>query len=236
MLTLLTHPGGAGFYSYSMFCTKAAYLLELSGETWQRENFQDLASMPYGKLPVVRDGDLLIADSECIRRYLETRGADFEPGLTAVQKAQARQITRLVDECLWQQLMCARWLDPDGWAHMRAGLFAPLPEEVAQGLRASVLAGLRFTGIARFDKAERLVRLDQDLAALAEGLGDQPYLFGDQITAADCALAPMVEALSRAPADGEVCARVGQHQRLETYAARVAADFDLLALDARRAG
>ena len=58
MLTLLTHSGGFGFFSYSMFCTKAALLLQLSGETWQRQDVTDpgeLARMPHGKLPVLRE-------------------------------------------------------------------------------------------------------------------------------------------------------------------------------------
>ena len=222
MLTLLSHSGGSGFYSYSMFCTKAAYLLQMSGEAWQREDFQDLSAMPHGKLPVLRDGDALIPDSEIIRRFLEGRGADFDPGLSAAQKAESRLLIRWIDESLWAQLVTARWHDAGGWAQMRETVFAPAPDHVADGFRSGVEAGLHFLGITRFGKAERLLRLHQDLAALQTRLGDQPFLFGGQVTAADCSAAPMIEALSRPPADPEVVAAAQSFPALLAYAGRVA--------------
>lgn len=227
MLTLLSHSGGSGFYSYSMFCTKAAYLLQLSGEAWQREDSIDFAAMPHGKLPVLRDGDTLIPDSEIIRRFLEDRGADFDPGLTAAQKAESHLLIRWIDESLWAQLVTSRWHDAGGWAQMRDTVFSPVPAAVADGFRTGVLEGLHFIGITRFSKAERLLRLDQDLAALEVQLGDQPFLFGSSVTSADCSAAPMIEALSRAPADPEVVAVAQARPALTDYADRVAAAIPL---------
>jgi glutathione S-transferase len=227
MLTLLSHQGGGGLYSLSPFCTKAAYLLEMSGQPWQREDFSDLAATPHHKLPVLREGGQLIPDSEGIRRFLESKGADFDAGLSALQKAHARQIIRMVDESLILRLLCARWFEPAGWQALRQTIFADAPAEVVDHFRAGVLAGLHFTGITRFGKEERLLRLDQDLTALTATLGDQPFLFGDAPTAADCSLAPMVEALSRFPADPETAERAAKHSALVAYADRVAQHFAL---------
>lgn len=227
MLTLLSHPGGRGMYSYSMFCTKAAYLLQLSGESWRREDFFDLAAMPHGKLPVLRDGNALIPDSEVIRRFLEDRGAEFDPGLSAAQKAESRLLIRWLDEALWAHVLTARWHDEDGWEQLRSSVLAMAPDAIADQIRARLLQGLDFIGITRFSKAERLLRLNQDLAALQSRLGDQPFLFGAQPTAADCSAAPMIEALSRAPADPEVTAAVGAFPALLAYAERVAAAMPL---------
>lgn len=225
MLTLLTHSGGFGFFSYSMFCTKAALLLQLSGETWQRQDVTDpgeLARMPHGKLPVLRDeAGAVIADSEGIRRFLESRGATFDAGLDGVQQAQSRLLIRMVDEALWLQLMCARWLEDEGWSQMRASVFAGVPEAPVEGFRAGVLQGLHFAGHSRFDRAERLVRLHQDLAALQGVLADQPFLFGDRMTAADCSAAPMLEALSRAPAAPQVVEVAQGYPVLMAYVDRV---------------
>ncbi|NIZ13270.1 glutathione S-transferase family protein [Phaeobacter sp. HF9A] len=225
MLTLLTHGGGDGFYSYSMFCTKAALLLQMSGEDWQRQDVNDpaeLASMPHHKLPVLRDETgALIPDSEGIRRFLEARGAEFDPGLSDLQKAQSRLLIRMVDEALWLHLMCARWLEDDGWAGMTQTVFAGVPAPVAEGFRAKVMQGLHFTGHSRLDRAERLLRLGQDLTALEAVLGDQPYLFGDRMTAADCSAATMLDALSRAPAARAVAEVTQNHPRLMTYVARI---------------
>ena len=227
MLTLLSHPGGGGLYSLSPFCTKAAYLLELSGQPWQREDFGDLTATPHHKLPVLRVGTDLIPDSEGIRRFLEGKGTDFDAGLTAQQKAQSRQIIRMVDESLILRLICARWFEPAGWDALHQTIFAQAPKEIVEQFRAGVLAGLHFTGLTRFDKQERLLRLDQDLAALRVTLGDQPFLFGDQPTAADCSLAPMVEALTRFPTDPETAERAANHSALLSYSDRVAQRFAL---------
>ena len=227
MITLLSHAGGGGLYSLSPFCTKAAYLLEMSGQTWQREDFSDLSAMPHHKLPVLRAGADLIPDSEGIRRFLERKGADFDAGISAQQKAQSRQIIRMVDESLILRLVCARWFEPAGWKALSQTIFADAPAEVVDHFRAGVLAGLHFTGITRFDKDERLLRLDQDLAALTATLGDQLFLFGNEPTAADCSLAPMIEALTRFPADPETAERAAKHGALVAYADRVAQHFAL---------
>jgi len=225
MLTLLSHGGGDGFYSYSMFCTKAALLLQMSGARWQRQDVFDpaeLASMPHGKLPVLRDETgRLVPDSEGIRRFLEARGTDFDAGLDAAQKGQSRLLIRMVDEALWLQMMCARWLDDEGWAGMLQSVFAGVPEEPVNGFRAGVMQGLHFTGHSRFDRAERLARLQQDLTALEDVLGEQSFLFGGQMTGADCSAAPMLQAISRAPAAPQVVEVVQQHPKLLAYIARV---------------
>jgi glutathione S-transferase len=227
MLTLLSHPGGSGLYSYGMFCTKAAYLLQMSGEAWQREDFFDLAAMPHGKLPVLREGDALIADSEAIRRFLEDRGADFDPGLTAQQKAESRLLIRWLDEALWAHVVTARWHEEEGWAQLRTSVLGMAPEAIADQIRARMNLGLDFIGITRHSKAERLLRLHQDLTALQARLGGGPFLYGTQITAADCSAAPMIEALSGAPADPEVVEAARAYPVLQDYAARVAAAVPL---------
>jgi len=236
MLTLLTHGGNDEFYSFSMFCTKAALLLQMSGETWQRQDVHDpaqLASMPHSKLPVLRDeAGELIPDSERIRRFLERRGAEFETGLSAVQKGQSRVVIRMVDEGLWLQLMCARWLEEDGWAGMLQTVFAGGPEAPVNEFRAGVLEGLHFAGHSRFDSSERLARLSQDLKAIEGLLGDQSFLFGDDMTAADCSAAPMLQALARPPAASLVVDVVQQHPRLLAYISRV---MDRAALELPRA-
>ncbi len=54
MLTLLTFPAGFGDFSPSPFCTKAAYLLQMSGQTWQRRDISDRRKTPMGKLPELK--------------------------------------------------------------------------------------------------------------------------------------------------------------------------------------
>ncbi len=227
MLTLLTHPGGFGLFSLSPFCVKAAYLLELSGEPWQREDFADLQAMPYGKLPALRDGGRIIADSDIIRRHLEARGADFDAGLSDTDKALSRVLIRFAEEDLYFHLVAGRWASDVAWPMMRSLYFAALPDPVAEQVRDMVLGNLRGQGLGRFPDKERLLRLDQDLAALEGLLGDRRFLFGDRASAADCSVAPVLAAMTCGPVDPQVTGHVTARPALTGYAARVAAAIPL---------
>lgn len=70
MLKLLTYPSAMGEFSPSPFCTKAALLLQMSGQPWEREDTSDPRKTRYGKLPVLRAGGEVIADSDNIRAWL----------------------------------------------------------------------------------------------------------------------------------------------------------------------
>lgn len=109
MLTLLTFPGSFGQPSHSPYCVKAMCLLEMAGVQWQPEYLDNPSKMPMGKLPVLRDGEKLIPDSAHIQAHLEQAGADFYPGLTTQERAQAHAFVRLAEDSLSVHLVYGRW-------------------------------------------------------------------------------------------------------------------------------
>ena len=92
MLTLLTFPSAFGLFSASPFCVKTALMLQSSGQRWQRSDMLDPRKMPHQKLPVLRTPERLVPDSDLIRDWLEAQGADFDPELSGLQKAQSRTL------------------------------------------------------------------------------------------------------------------------------------------------
>ena len=154
MLTLLTFPQAFGLYSASPFCVKAAYMLHLSGQTWQRSDMLDPRKMPHGKLPVLRTPERLLPDSDGIRRWLEAKGTDFDAGLTDIQKGQARALIRMAEDHLYFQVVMDRWGNDDVWPILRAKFFDTVPRlirrPVTNALRKSVLRGLDMQGVSRF--------------------------------------------------------------------------------------
>ena len=225
MLTLLTFPAGLNQFSLSPFCVKAACFLQMSGQPWERQNLTDLSEMPHQKLPVLKVDNDLVADSEAIRVWLERKGADFDPGLSDVQKAFSRALIRMADEYLYFQLLMDRWGNETAWPTFREVVFQGVPEPmrqtVADGVREALLGGLKTNGIARFSEQRRGEALERDLQALATILKQTPFLFGDKPTAADLSVAPVLGAINATPARTELVKRLANDRVLTDYLTRM---------------
>lgn len=112
------------------------------------------------KVPVLRDGDLLVWESAAILRYLAARYGDGG----AFWPADPRDRARVDMWAEWGKAeLCQNFTVPIFWSRVRTP--AATRDEAA-------LVG----AIAQFD--DYLMRL-------AEGLGTQPYICGDTLSAAD---------------------------------------------------
>lgn len=225
MLTLLTYPKGFGRFSNSAFCVKAAYLLVLSGQPWKREDTLDPRKMPYNKLPVLRTDGRLIADSDGIRFWLQSQGADFEPGLSDLQKAHSQALIRMAEDSWYFQVVLDRWGNDDTWPAIRDALFGQIPallrRPITNKIRKSVRAGLHVQGISRFSESDRMARLDRDLSAIHTYLKLSPFLMGDQPTAADLSVAPMLDGMRNTPGQTPLKQRIIGDKILTDYLDRI---------------
>lgn len=221
MIELLIYPSSMGLYSPSPFCTKAAYLLQLSGQDWTRTDLSDPRKMPNGKLPVIRAEGRLIADSDAIREYLESKGADFDAGLSEDDKAASQAVIRMVEEHLYFLLMHDRWANEAVWPEVSKAYFAHLPPVMRNVvpflLRRDVLKTLHGQGVSRFTDEERLARADKDISAIATLLGDKPFLFGNAPTSADCSVAASLVSIRTSPVDTPLSLRVAQDPVISAY-------------------
>ncbi len=226
-MKLIVFPGDGRLPTFSPFCLKTMCLLEMAGQDWAPEYIQDLSTMPLGKVPVLRVGERLIPDSHHIQAYLESLGADFHPGLSEQDRHATHALVRMVEENLRLGLVHDRWLNEDVWPVMRESFFAAVPaparEQVAADVQAQVRAGLMGQGIARFDEADRLRSFHKDMDVLQFKLGDKPYLFGDQPSAADAAIAPVLDMILHLPAPTGLRQSAEAHERFAGYVHRVGA-------------
>lgn len=225
MITLLTYPPAFGQFSGSPFCTKAAYLLKWSGQRWKREDTFDPRMMPHHKLPVIRAEDQLIADSDMIRAYLESRGASFDAGLSDMDKATSRAFIRMAEEHLYFHIVLDRWGNDAAWPTVRDTYFAKIPRfirgAVTRKLRKSLLSAMQVQGLGRFTPEQRLARLEPDLDAIVTRLWQNRFLFGDRPTAADASIGPMLSAAIASPGETALSSRVRENAVLMGYIARV---------------
>ncbi len=225
MLTLITYPSAFGQFSASPFCVKTACMLQQSGYAWQRSDLLDPRKMPHQKLPVLRTPERLVPDSDQIREWLERQGANFDQGLTDVQKAQSRALIRMVEEHLYFHIVLDRWGNDDVWPILRDTYFAGIPvlirKPISNSIRKAVLKGLNMQGIGRFSQADRLERIERDLEAISAYLWQSPFLLGERPTSADMSVGPMLAAMRATPADTPLTRRIKQDNLLSSYLDRM---------------
>ena len=221
MITLLTYPETFGEFAASPFCTKAGYLLEMSGQAWEREDTFDPRPFKYGKLPAIRVDNEVICDSDNIRRYLEKKGADFDAGLSADDRASARAFTVMAEQHMYFHGALDRWGDDQVWPVVRDTYFAMIPKWVrgfvTGKMRKELMKGMHSQGLGRFSVAERLERLELDLRAITARLETRPFLFGETPCSADASVAAMLGNMRASPVPTPQSKRVADDAVLVGY-------------------
>ena len=225
MITLYTYASGFGEFSYSPFCTKASYLLNMSNASWARKDLHDPRKMPHGKLPAIglEDGTI-VPDSDNIRAHLEGLGHDFDAGLSTRDKAASRAFIRMAEEHMYFHQVFDRWGDEANWAIIRKEYFDFLPAVirgfVTSKLRKDLMKTMHGLGLGRLTVQERLERIEPDLQAITDQLGEREFLFGDAPTAADASVGAILGGIICAPAPTPLSLRVCNDPVLSSYAAR----------------
>ncbi|GHB29640.1 hypothetical protein GCM10007094_17490 [Pseudovibrio japonicus] len=192
--------------SASPFCLKVDILLAMAGLSHDvLEGPAALQTAPKGKLPVMKDKEELIADSEFIKRHLILNyNADFSGGYSEDELAVAHAFVRMAEHSLYFVTVCTRWLPDENFAIIERDFFGALPEDIrspmASESRKSVITKVNNHGYGQHTWQERLALGRADLQAISTQLADKPYLLGDRPCFADAAIgAQILCALSDLP-------------------------------------
>jgi glutathione S-transferase len=201
MIVLYGFSPAFGLPSPGPFVMKTEVHLQMMGLKYQiRTDGRALA--PKGKLPYIDDDGVLVADSTFIRFHLEGKySTDLDQGLTAAQRAEAWAIERLAEDSLYWAMVHSRWAVDENFKKGPAHFFDHLPsnaqDDARQKQRAAVLGYLQAQGLGRHTSEEIAALARRGYSALAQILGDKPYLMGDRPCAADASVfAQIVSALS----------------------------------------
>ncbi len=229
MITLYTFGPYFGLPDGSPFVTKALLLLKMSGLAFT-ENRNGYAKAPKGKLPYIEDGGEKIADTCFIRLHIENKyHFDFDEGLSREQKAIGWAIEKMCEEHLYWVLIVDRWLDPENYKKGPSHFFDSMPAAIRPVIAAIVRRKIRRDaygqGLLRHSESERARLAKRDIDALAELLGDKPFMFGDAPRGLDATvgafvmgiLCPVFNTAGRAAAEG--------HPNLVAYRDRVVARY-----------
>ncbi len=185
---------------------------------------------PTGKIPFIEDNGTRTGDSGLIQRYLEREyNVDFNAGLNARQKAESLAFTRLADEHLYWALVYSRWLEDENWAVLKPLFFGKLPFPlrliVPNIARNDLRKALHGHGIGRHDRDTLYALAADDLAAIADFIGDQDFAFGDTPKAVDAALYGQLSGIIDAPFDTPLKRAAMSHEVLPAYCARMRERF-----------
>ena len=230
MYDLITFSAGFGNVSVSPFCVKSVWMLNHAKVAWQREDTPDPRKFAHAKLPVLRAHGRLIHDSDNIGLFLAENGADFWGATTARDQAVGRALIRMAEEHLYFHVVHDRWINDAVWPHIVQVYFTSIPKLirgiVTKNLRKGVRQGLQGQGLGRLSDAERLVRLDQDLAALKALLANAPYLLGDTPTLPDFSVAAVLANIAASPVPTATSLRVRDDPVLVDYINRMKEMYD----------
>lgn len=197
MLTLIAFPTIPGTRNLSAFCYKAEALLAMTGKPYASELIVDLSLTPRGKVPVLRDGDLLIPDSSLIQAHLERHhGLDADSHLNAHEYAVAEAFRRMGEEHLYFTVLYSRWVDPLNESTMINGVLGALPEPQREPafreIRRSVVEKLAAQGLGLHEPDAIYEFGRRDIEAIAAYLDDKAFFLGDEPTTIDASLVGLV--------------------------------------------
>ena len=151
---------------------------------------------PRKSVPWVEDDDSeLIHDSQrIIDRLTAKRGIALDQHLDTRERAQMRAWQRLLeDHYYWAGLVQMRWVEDHNWMMYKEELAAELEpspevEQFFQDIRDYLVGEFRGHAVGKMTLEEVRAVACEDLDALADGLGDQPWLMGPRPTSVDSIL------------------------------------------------
>ena len=227
MITLYTFGPAFGLPDPSPFVIKAEVLLKMAGLPY-RMDAKGFSKAPKGKLPYIRDGEDIIADSTFIRLHLEKRyNIDFDEGLSPKERGLAWAVEKMCEDHLYWLLVHERWAEDANFKRGPAKFFdaapAPVRPFVKWFIRRKVKQTLHGQGAARYSESERTILADRAFASLSAVLGGQAYIMGEKPCGADAtvfafvlgALCPVFDAGTRTSAElranlKDYCARLNR--------------------------
>lgn len=226
MIKLHVFPSGPEIPNYSQACMKLETWLKLAKLPYEIVKQPDSRKAPKGKLPYIVDGADTVPDSEAVIAYLSKKyEIDLDEHLSVEEQAVARAFERMLNEHAYFGMVYSRWIDPRGWRQTKPAFFGKLPPVLKQLVPALVRRTLRRDlhgqGLGRHAPEEIYGRVAQDLQAVSDYLGDQPYFMGREPTTIDATVYAFVGNCIEANLRTPLTELASQHANLVAYCARM---------------
>jgi glutathione S-transferase len=179
---------------------KAHVLLRMAGIEYTTDLSLPLDKAPKGKLPVIDDAGVVVADTTFIRLHIKDKyGFDFDRGLDKTERAEAWAVERMLEDHIYWVCLYLRWAIPEtfakGPAHFFDAVPEPMREKIREGARARVVGTLQAQGMGRHGVEEIAGLGMHSLEALSALLGNRSWLMGEQPCGTDATMTGMLTML-----------------------------------------
>ncbi len=229
MITLYTFGPYFGLPDPSPFVMKAEMLLKLSGLEYET-NKRGFRTAPKGKLPYIRDGATVVADSTLIRLYLEQKHSIyFDRGLSPQQRGTAWAVEKMLEDHLYWVMVYWRWMVDSNYERGPRNFFRRFPALlrpfIAGMVRRRVRRNLHGHGIGRHSEAEMSVMASRAVDALSQVLGDNEYFLGPEPCGADATVFAFVASSCTKTFESPLRAKLESTPNLAAYHDRMMKQF-----------
>jgi glutathione S-transferase len=222
MIVLHQFPPLWGLVNAGPFCLKLEAWLRFADLPYRVEPLTDLATAPKGKGPFIEDSGQQIGDSGLIIEHLRrSRGIDPDSHLTPAQRGVARAAGAMLEDRLYFVALHDRWLEPEHWPIVREGILADMGEAVALMVQREMRTRIDAQGLGKHTPGEIYAIGAADIAALADILGGQDFLFGERPSSIDCTAFAFLHNMLCPWFDGAPRRAVLQHPGLVGYEHRM---------------
>jgi len=230
MIKLIQFAPVFGLPNASPFCMKAETYLRMAGLPFETVNSGDVLKAPKRKLPYIDDDGTVVADSHFIAEYLVAKYGDrLDAGLSAHDRALTTAFERLLEENLYWTAVHTRWTTDDAWAKTRVAFFGAMPVPLRWIIpplaRRGMLREMHGHGMGRHTPVEIHAIGCRDITALADLLGDQPYMLGAEPHSLDASAYAFLANLLWVPFDSPIQQHAKARPTLETYCQRMRARY-----------
>lgn len=196
MITLYTFGPHFGLPDASPFCMKTLTHFKMADVPYRLKT-ADLREAPKGKAPWIDDDNDIIADSALIRLHLEKKyGVNFDGTHDRRSLAVALAFERMAENQLYWAVVHDRWLDIENFERGPSGFFKAVPALMRDVVQTMVKRRIRrdvdAQGLGRHEDADRNALVLPCIDAIADQIGDGPYLLGDQPCGADASIFAIV--------------------------------------------
>ncbi|MCG5234191.1 glutathione S-transferase family protein [Xanthobacter oligotrophicus] len=217
MLTLYSYPELFGVADNNGYGLKVFAYLKLAGVPFEHRHLFDASAAPRGQLPYIEDDGVAIGDSEAILAHVRrTYGVTLDDHLGTHERTVALLVTRMLDDLYWV-MSYSRWKDEEFWPQFRDALMGQHPVLTAEALeRAKAFNAQRYyyQGIGRYAPPEAYGRGLADLAALADLVPAEGFLFGQRPSSTDAAIYGFLANIHFYPIATPLKAFVDAHENL----------------------
>lgn len=194
MIKLFQFPSPKDFPNYSPYCVKLETYLKFAEINYQSIATMDMKNSPTKTMPYIQLNGQYLGDTTLIIDHLiAIHGDKVDAWLSKEQKAIGFAIQSMLENHFALFMIYYRWIDPVGKPQFFDRIFAKAPKIIKKLVGDMLSRKMKktltgFGGITQFTNAQKLTLAAKDLDAIANYLGNKPYLFGDKPSSYDATL------------------------------------------------